>query len=224
MRTLFIKFLRRMYHEEYGLARRWRKARMRDFLRIMQPPRRARIVDLGGSEYVWSLFDHDFHVTFVNLPGYNPPVSDPSRYARIEHDATDLRGVLDDGAFDLVFSNSTIEHVGDETRQAAFAGEVHRLAPAYWIQTPSDRFPIEVHTGVPLFFKRSERWRRERIKKWRKLYPAWTDMIEATRVLSRERMRELFPNGQVCLERKLGLEKSYSFYKPCEPCLVASLA
>jgi len=54
-------------------------------------------------------------------------------------------------SFDAVYSNSTIEHVGDESRQALFAAAVRRLAPAYWVQTPSSHFPIEIHTGVSLY-------------------------------------------------------------------------
>ncbi|OJW22037.1 MAG: hypothetical protein BGO49_14775 [Planctomycetales bacterium 71-10] len=214
MQFLIRPFVRRMFVDQGSLLRRWRAARMRECLRLASPPSGARIVDLGGSEFIWSLVDHDFHVTFVNLPGRARPPSDPARYARIEHDACDLRGILEDGSFDLAFSNSTIEHVGDEARQAAFAREVRRLAPAYWVQTPSDRFPIEIHTGVPFFFKLPEARRRRMIERWRPRYPDLSAMLDGTRVLGRGRMRELFPDGLIHVERKLGLEKSYSFYKP----------
>jgi len=214
MQILARKLTARLFKDEKSLVFRWRQSRMREFIRLMNIPSRARIVDLGGSEMIWKLVDHDFHVTFVNLPGFNPPVSDPARFARIEHDACALRGLLEDGSFDVAFSNSTIEHVGGEPRQAEFAREIHRLAPAYWVQTPSDRFPIEIHTGVPFYFKLSEARRRKMIDKWRKTLPAWTDMIEETRVLSRRRMQELFPEGRVFIERKMGLEKSYAFYRP----------
>jgi hypothetical protein len=215
MQILVRKLSGHLFRHEKSLVYRWRSSRMRAFLRLMNIPSGARIVDLGGSEMVWKLIEHDFHVTLVNLPGFNPEITDPSRYTRIEHDACDVRGILEDNSFDVVFSNSTIEHVGDESRQADFAREARRLAPAYWIQTPSDKFPIEIHTGVPFYFKLSEKRRRKLLDKWHRTLPVWADMIEATRVLSRGRMQELFPDGQVYIERKFGLEKSYTFYRPC---------
>lgn len=104
---------------------------MLQMVRLLGLPPGARIVDLGGSEYVWKLFDHNYHVTLVNLPGFNPPVSDPNRFDHVEADACDLQGTFSDNSFDAVFSNSTIEHVGDEARQEAFAAEARHLAPAY---------------------------------------------------------------------------------------------
>jgi hypothetical protein len=180
----------------------------------LQIPPRARIVDLGGSEFNWKLIDHDYHVTLVNLPGFNPPPSDPDRFTRIEADACNLKDVFEDMSFDAAFSNSTIEHVGDESRQELLAGEIQRLAPAWWVQTPSSRFPIEIHTGVPFYWSLPEGMRERLLLRWSKSLPGWSNMIRETRVLSRRRMETLFPGAQVYIERKFGLEKSYSFYRP----------
>lgn len=38
-------------------------------------------------------------------------------------------------------------------------------------------------------------------------------MISETRVRSRARMRELFPDGEIFVDRFCGLEKSYSAYR-----------
>ncbi|WP_414623480.1 hypothetical protein [Calothrix sp. CCY 0018] len=51
-------------------------------------------------------------------------------------------------------------------------------------------------------------------KSWEKELPVWTEMVRGTRVLSRNRMRELFPDSKFYIERKLLLEKSYAAYKP----------
>ncbi|MGH9671836.1 MAG: methyltransferase domain-containing protein, partial [Bryobacteraceae bacterium] len=37
-----------------------------------------------------------------------------------------------DAAFDVVFSNSVIEHLGDEESQRRFAGEVARVGRGFW--------------------------------------------------------------------------------------------
>jgi len=187
---------------------------MREMFGRLGLPPHARIVDLGGSEFVWKLTDQDCQVTLVNLPGYNRTTSDPDRFTIVDGDACNLRDLFGDMTFDAVYSNSTIEHVGDESRQSLFAAEARRLAPAYWVQTPSSCFPIEVHTGVPFYWTLPEGVRQGLLRRWHRKLPGWTNMIKNTRVLSQSRMRTLFPDGQVYIERKLGLEKSYSFYRP----------
>lgn len=190
----------------------WLRAeRMRAFLRHVRPPAGARIIDLGGTSYMWTLFDHEFDVTLVNLAATaaEPPVG-----RVVAGDACDLSRLFPDRAFDVVFSNSVIEHVGDETRQEMFAREARRLGRAYWIQTPSDRFPVEAHTGVVYYWRRSERARRRMLGKWRRTLPEWSEMIAGTRVLSRSRMQELFPGSRIHAERVMGLEKSYAAYTP----------
>ena len=55
-----------------------------------------------------------------------------------------------DGAFDVVFSNAVIEHVGGEEEQRRFVAEALRVAPRAFITTPNRWFPVEVHTRLPL--------------------------------------------------------------------------
>ena len=187
---------------------------MQAMLDLMRLPAQARIIDLGGTDENWRLIDHDFHVTLVNLPGYHLPISDPVHYVSINGDACDLGAQFEDNAFDAVFSNSTIEHVGDEQRQARFAAETHRLAPAYWVQTPSTLSPIEPHTGIPFYWSLPSSLREAILSRWHRQLPGWTDMLRETRVLSRRRMKELFPEGQIYVERIFGIEKSYTSYCP----------
>lgn len=123
-----------VYRQE-SFVWRWRRARLSAMIRLVKPPRGARIIDLGGTEQFWRMMnqvtDHQFHVTLVNLPGSGTRVTDPGRFRLVEADACDLSGLFADRSFDLVFSNSTIEHVGDEIRRGKFAREVCRLVPAY---------------------------------------------------------------------------------------------
>jgi len=214
MQVFIRKLTDRLYDKEKSFIHRWRSERLLAMMKRVHLPSKARIIDLGGSEWIWNLLDHDYHVTMVNLPGWNPPVSNPEQFVRIEADACDLKDVFPDRSFDLAFSNSTIEHVGDEERQAPFASEVRRLGVAYWVQTPSSRFPIEAHTGVPFYWKMPD-WARARFhRSWEEKLPNWNSMMLNTRLLSRRRMQELFPDGQVYLEHRFAFEKSYSFYRP----------
>jgi hypothetical protein len=213
--TLIGKFMRATRSVEQSETRQgWRATRMRAMVELVRLPPGARIVDLGGTPEMWQLVGQDYHVTLVNLPDSHSRSRLSSRFTYVEHDACDLRDVFDDQSFDFVFSNSTIEHVGDDLCQARFACEVQRLASAYWVQTPSNKFPMEVHTWVPFYWK-LPRWVRGCLMRiWKRRLPAWSVMVEGTRVLTRQRMESLFPKGRCYVETFLGLEKSYAFYLP----------
>lgn len=54
-----------------------------------------------------------------------------------------------DGAFDWVFSNAVIEHVGDEADQVEFIRQLVRVARGgVFFTTPAKFFPVEAHTNV----------------------------------------------------------------------------
>ncbi len=63
-----------------------------------------------------------------------------------------------DQSFDLVFSNSVIEHVGSRDTQARFASEIARVGKLFWLQTPNRYFPIEQHLWTPLVHWLPRRW------------------------------------------------------------------
>src|SRR5436305_9486326 len=71
-----------------------------------------------------------------------------------------------DGAFDVVFSNSVIEHVGDAASQRRFAREVARVGRAYWVQTPNRWFPVEQHLLTPLVHWLPKQWQRRLVPRF----------------------------------------------------------
>jgi hypothetical protein len=73
----------------------------------------------------------------------------PGNCRYVQGDARSLE--LPDQSFDIVFSNSVIEHVGTWEDQHAFARETARVGKRYWIQTPNKHFPIEPHMNFPYF-------------------------------------------------------------------------
>jgi SAM-dependent methyltransferase len=65
----------------------------------------------------------------------------------VQADATQ-RLPFEDGQFDLAYSNSLIEHLPPADRPA-FAAELQRVAPRWWVQTPAFGFPLEPHALLP---------------------------------------------------------------------------
>ena len=122
-------------------------------------------------------------------------------------------GLLAGSNFQMAFSNSVIEHVGDREYQAAFAKVVQRLSEKYFVQTPSKLFPIEAHNGIPFWWYYPGWLKRYFLEGWSKKLPKWTEMVEGTRVLSKKDMTELFPDSRMIVEKFFGFPKSYTAYK-----------
>ena len=199
----------------------FRRRRMRKFAGILKIKPGTRVLDLGGAPVIWENVSVPLDITLLNLPGgvsqtdleiLQGPGLRHHTFHVIEGDACNV-AQFGDRSFDLVFSNSVIEHVGPPTKQAEFAREVLRLGKSYRVQTPSKWFPIEAHSGMPFYWFYPEWLRAALMRSWRKRFPAWWgDLIGTTRVLSRRRMAELFPKGRTRAEYFLGFPKSYVSY------------
>lgn len=154
------------YENPRSLGNILRRRRGRLLARLIDSCRartgRVRIIDLGGTERYWTMLGPDFlntrnaSVTLVNLSIEG--ATSGSIFTHVQGDACDLSR-FDDRSFDLVHSNSVIEHVGDWDRMEAFARETRRLGTSYYVQTPYFWFPIEPHYRVPFFHWWPESWR-----------------------------------------------------------------
>jgi len=190
-------------------ARR-RAERMARFVRRMGLAGGERIVDLGGLGQTWAGVAQPLDITLVNLPGLAAKgrLPEQHRFTLLDGDACALPD-LADGSFDIVFSNSVIEHVGPPDRQRAFAAEARRLAPRYWVQTPSIWFPLEPHTGMPFWWFYPEALRARIVERWRRKLPAWAEAMAETRVIRRRALEAMFPEAELWVERYAGIAKSY---------------
>src|ERR1700731_4322692 len=113
----------------------FRRRRMRKFVGILKIKPGTRVLDLGGGPAIWEHVSVPLEITLLNLPGGGPPaefeiLQSPGlrhhTFHVIEGDACNVEQ-FGDRSFDLVFSNSVIEHVGPPAKQAEFAHEVLRL-------------------------------------------------------------------------------------------------
>jgi len=112
---------------------------------------------------------------------------------------------FDDNAFDIVFSNAVIEHVGSRTAQRAFAAELCRVGKGFFISTPNRWFPVEHHTGLPIVHWLPARLYRAMLRNTRFGY--WSDQ-EHLNILSASSLSHLFPaqiNPLICRIRLAGI-------------------
>lgn len=124
-----------------------------------------------------------------------------------------------DAAFEVVYSNSVIEHLGDWASQQTFAKEIARVGIRYYVQTPNKRFPIEPHLLTPLihyflhFLPRSlQRFllRYFTLWGWVTCPMVWEceRFLREVRLLDEHELRRLFPDAKIQRERFLGMTKS----------------
>lgn len=191
-----------------------RRKRMRDYAALLGVRDGMSVLDLGGQPMIWDSVRSPLDITILNLPGVAESKSaSHHRIHYVEGDACRVVG-FEERQFDTVFSNSVIEHVGPVDKQIAFAREVRRLGKSYWVQTPSKWFPIEAHCGMPFWWFYPIRLRKYCIERWRRKLPAWTKMVEETRVLTKTELKQLFPEAIIRVETFFGVPKSYIAYFP----------
>ena len=200
----------------YQFARRFRRRRKEDFLKEFQPSPDTTILDVGGFSGFWRDVDTAARITILRPEGREQlPADCPANITSVQGDGCDLRDHADK-SFDIVFSNSVIEHVGDIERQRKFAGESLRVGRGLWMQTPAKEFPIEPHLLTP-FYHWLPRAVQDRMFRWtvwgltRRPRPSFSDYEAHTRayLLSRRRVQEIFPGAAIRTERFLGWPKSY---------------
>lgn len=173
------------------------------------------ILDVGGTAESWEDTRFAKNVTIVNLL-VSESDQGPCRWVRADACRMDA---FRDRQFDVAFSNSVIEHVGDLARQRQMADEIRRVAKRYWVQTPYRHFPIETHFVFPFFQYLPERWRRAIARHWPLSWSAIFGLdpeAEAgfIRLLGRREMRTLFPGALLERETWLGLTKSLIAFHP----------
>jgi len=190
-------------------SRTFRRHRMQQFIDVMNIGGNDSILDVGGLPEIWLGTGLESNVSLLNL---NTPSSPESPFTWIAGDACNLN-MLDDKSFNVIFSNSVIEHVGDSKRQLMMANEVRRVGKKYWVQTPCKNFPLEVHFNFPFysFFPRNFRILIARL--WPFSYAKFYGLdpvFEAENIwpLNRSEMQALFSDAQIVSERLLGFTKS----------------
>jgi hypothetical protein len=172
---------------------------------------KMRVLDLGGTAKHWETSPYrPVSVVVVNLL---PEASDAEWITAVQGDACAVPDDVRRSDFDLVYSNSLLEHLGGHARRMIFGSEVRSLAPHHWVQTPYRYFPIEPHWLLPGLQFLPLNMRAKAIRYW-PLSPArprgrqaLDDVLEVELVSVTE-MKYIFDDSEILRERVLGLTKS----------------
>ncbi|MUL35820.1 class I SAM-dependent methyltransferase [Gloeocapsopsis dulcis] len=180
-----------------------------------------KIIDVGGRPTIWEqklpelqqIYPKaNFEITVANIQQY---VSKCENIRCIVADARNMKQ-FKDKEFDIVFSNSVIEHVGNYEDQEAMAKEVLRIGKNYFVQTPNFYFLIEPHFLFPCF-----QFLPQKIQVWliTNFDLGWIKktanqkkavrLINSIKLLRKKQLLTLFPGANVFEEKFFCLTKSF---------------
>ncbi|MFF8600934.1 class I SAM-dependent methyltransferase [Streptomyces sp. NPDC015232] len=196
-----------------SLGERFRAARWERFRSCFPGIADMRVIDLGGTADNWLRSPlRPKHVHLVNLEAHPAELPDWISAEIADVTAPEIPDRL--GSFDLVVSNSTIEHVGGPSQRRRFVTAIEKLAPLHWVQTPYRYFPVEPHFLAPGFQFLPLAAQAKLVRHWPLTHSRPGNPEEAMdaviniELLTRAEMRYLFPRSVILSERVAGLTKS----------------
>jgi len=175
----------------------------------------VKIIDIGGSDYYWkNLLEKmpgGLKVTILNVEKQKPEAG----FEYICHDARNL-DFIRDKEYDIVYSNSMIEHLEDFDSQKNLAGEIMRIGKKYFVQTPNFYFPVEPHFLFPFFQFLPENIKVKLAMKhnlgWYQKQSNLQDaekLVNSIRLLKKNELLALFPDGIILKEKYFMFTKSF---------------
>lgn len=202
-----------------SLSGRARARRWRHFHETFPELAEMRVLDLGGTPESWNLASvKPKALTVVNLM---PLEADAPGTVVIQGDACDLPTSVISDRFDLVYSNSLLEHVGGHIQRQRLADNIHTLADQHWVQTPYRYFPVEPHWLFPGLqwlpyearVQISMRWNRGQIRTHTRAQAQ--NRVDEIDLVGISQMRRYFPSSQLWYERFAGMVKSLVAIRSC---------
>ena len=191
-----------------------------------------RILDVGGTLTFWEtcgfVGTQKCEITMLNLSKFEVPYK--YKYINsVQGNGIDMRNYKDK-EFDLVVSDSVIEHVENYENQKKMAGEIRRVGKRYFVQTPNFFFPMEPHFLFPFFqflplsaktllliyFSPGGRQPTKNHEKAESI-------AKSIRLLKKREVMQLFPEGVILKEKLYGMTNSFIAVGGCDSDLLKSL-
>ena len=191
----------------------FRTKRMREFERIFMIKNEYRILDVGGGQFNWKFIKSKPRVFILNLNKPKDWLND-TQFEFNKGDATKF--VYSDNSFDIVYSNSVIEHLYTFEDQKRMADEILRVGKKIYIQTPAKEFFIEPHLITPFIH-----WLPLGVqRKLMRNFTIWglitrptkeyiNEFLKERRLLTYKEFKNLFNGCNVIVEKFLFFPKSY---------------
>jgi SAM-dependent methyltransferase len=144
-----------------AVSLRSRQRKLELFLDELRPTPGTTVLDVGADELGFGEGDGCGTLNFfeelypwperITALGLHDGAGFRARYPAIPYVQGDACALpFEDGAFDVVFSNAVLEHVGGRERQRRLVSEALRVGRRVFLTTPNRAFPVEVHTRLPL--------------------------------------------------------------------------
>jgi len=185
------------------VRRFFRRRRLKNFVKEYRECQT--ILDVGGAYDMWPMAGRREGIIILNIE----PPQQTGGFDTVVGSGCELP--FADRSFDLVFSNSAIEHVGSRENQFAFAREMMRVGRRIYCQTPSRLFPIDPHLSALFLHWLPASWLKPRFLRyftlngWLWKRPYHYDVVW----ISKRQLRSMFPGCTIRTERFLLLPKSF---------------
>lgn len=207
--------------KDESLANSFRRKRFAHFEKIagrFSTP--VRILDIGGTGEFWDMLGVNpgkYRITILNVYPENEFRNE--HYEYIQGDAAEL-SVPEEKKFDIIFSNSVIEHICGEEKRRKMAERIRNSGAGYYIQTPNYYFPMEPHFLFPFFQFLHQSLKVFLVRNFRLgWYERCRDreeavhLVSSVRLLKAKELRALFPDAEIYRERFFGITKSLTAYR-----------
>jgi hypothetical protein len=213
------------YNNRWSIPSIMRHARFRSvnsvIAEIIKEKGSCRILDVGGEDQYWNLNEAFINenraklkIILMNL--------DQAKHGR-QYDLYEYRygdATTDvsyrNNDFDMIHSNSVIEHVGSWPSICNMANLIQNSKKPYYLQTPNFWFPFEPHFRFIGFQWLPKAWQASLLVKFSlgffgkcKTYGEAMYNVDSINLLTANQMRELFPKAKIVKERLFGLTKSF---------------
>lgn len=206
---------------ENSISSRQRKKRFEFFLKYCSELHKPlKILDLGGSDYYWQSLNftdnENYKIEILNIENQN--TENFKNISFLKKDVRDL-SFIKDKEYDLIYSNSLIEHLNNFDEQKKLAKEIQRTGKKYFIQTPNYYFPVEPHFLFPFFQFLSVDMKTKLISNFNLgWFEKQTDIVKARelansiKLLKEKELKEIFPGCKIYKEKYFSLNKSFIAY------------
>lgn len=167
---------------------------------VMSPLPNETILDVGvgdgfarGMNFLEQWYPYPENITALGDLHHGDYPTFRERFPKVNLVLGDGKSIdFPDNAFNIVFSNAVVEHVGTYENQCRFVSELCRVGRRVFLTTPNYWFPIDSHTLLPLVHYLPIGLRYKVYKIFGK--EKWAD-INMLNLLTPSRLLNLFPDN-----------------------------